>query len=179
MTLRFLRAISLSLQFEGEAYTNDPDDAGGATRYGLTWKFLSSHIGANAIHPRELTLDDALGIYWAYIWQPQRFDEYADAEVAMKVFDMALPMGEPQAVKYLQRVLHQAGEQSVKIDGRIGPQTLGAVAEAKERRLPIVDELITASKSHYLNIIQRKPSQAKFRGGWLRRATYDPRRFRV
>lgn len=179
MTLRFLRAIALSLQFEGERYTNDPDDRGGATKYGLTWRFLRSRIGAGATHPKDLSLEAALGVYWQCIWRPQRFEEYPDADVALKVFDMSLPMGETQAVKYVQRVLGELLQKSVTVDGIIGPQTLSALSLISTRNLPIIPALIRTSIGHYEGIVSRSPSQRKWLNGWLRRAAYDPRKLHV
>src|ERR1700674_2164901 len=122
MTLRYLRAISASLQFEGESYTDDPADPGGATKYGLTWRFLQDAIGSNAIHPSELTLNDALSIYLAHIWEPGRFDVYARDGVALKTFDITINMGPGEAGRLLQTalndVLHGAWAPLV-VDGNV------------------------------------------------------------
>lgn len=55
---RFLVFMPFIFEWEGEAYENDPDDPGGATKYGIDQR---SHPDIK-IH--ELTKADALDIYW-------------------------------------------------------------------------------------------------------------------
>lgn len=58
MTDRFLTFMPFIFEWEGETYENDPDDPGGATKFGIDQR---SHPDVNI---RELTKDGALGIYW-------------------------------------------------------------------------------------------------------------------
>ena len=61
---RFLAFMPFIFQWEGEAFENDPDDPGGATKFGIDQR---SHPLVNI---RALTKPDALAIYW---------DEWVDA----------------------------------------------------------------------------------------------------
>lgn len=58
MNKRFLDFMPFIFEWEGETFENDPDDPGGATKYGIDQR---SHPGLN-IH--NLTKDQALEIYW-------------------------------------------------------------------------------------------------------------------
>lgn len=58
MTPRFLAFMPFIFEWEGEAFENDPDDPGGATKFGIDQR---SHPGVDI---RNLTKDEALAIYW-------------------------------------------------------------------------------------------------------------------
>jgi len=59
MTARFKEEIIPWLfKWEGTTYENDPDDAGGATKFGIDQR---SHPHVNI---RSLTAGEAMGIYW-------------------------------------------------------------------------------------------------------------------
>lgn len=57
-TPRFLAFMPFIFEWEGEAYENDPDDPGGATKFGIDQR---SHPEVNI---RDLTREQALAIYW-------------------------------------------------------------------------------------------------------------------
>lgn len=58
MTQRFLDFMPFIFEWEGETYENDPDDPGGATKFGIDQR---SHPGVDIRH---LTKDQAIDIYW-------------------------------------------------------------------------------------------------------------------
>lgn len=58
MTKRFLDFMPFIFEWEGETYENDPDDPGGATKFGIDQR---SHPNVNI---RNLTKEQALEIYW-------------------------------------------------------------------------------------------------------------------
>lgn len=59
MTPRFLAFMPFIFEWEGETFENDPDDPGGATKFGIDQR---SHPDVD-IH--NLTKDEALAIYWS------------------------------------------------------------------------------------------------------------------
>ncbi|MBI2509461.1 MAG: hypothetical protein HYV99_05710 [Betaproteobacteria bacterium] len=109
-------AISEVLRLEG-GYIDDPRDAGGRTRWGISQRSYP-HIDVAA-----LTRDAAIEIYRRDYWMPLRGDELPPA-LALVVFDCAVNMGRVRASKLLQETL------GVGTDGVIGPQTLAAAARA-------------------------------------------------
>ena len=95
---------------EGEAYTNDPADKGGPTKYGITQKTLSGYLGvvASAEDVRNMTKDMAFKIYrQRYILDP-RFDmlERISPAIAAEVIDTGVNMGPKTAAVFLQRSLN-------------------------------------------------------------------------
>ena len=58
MTARFLSFMPFIFEWEGEVFENDPDDPGGATKFGIDQR---SHPEVNI---RELTKEKAIEIYW-------------------------------------------------------------------------------------------------------------------
>lgn len=63
MSPRFLKMIPFLWEWEGTKFENDPDDPGGATKFGIDQRS----------HPREdirnLTEDRAKEIYWESYWE--------------------------------------------------------------------------------------------------------------
>lgn len=56
---RFLAFMPFIFEWEGEAYENDPDDPGGATKFGIDQR---AHPGVDI---KNLTKTEALSIYWS------------------------------------------------------------------------------------------------------------------
>ena len=76
MTNRFKDMMPYLVGIEGSKYENDPDDPGGATKFGIDQR---SHPNVNI---RNLTLDQATQIYWEEYWQKNHCE------------DMPYPLGE-------------------------------------------------------------------------------------
>jgi hypothetical protein len=153
----FAKAIKFVMTNEG-GVSNESDDAGGLTKYGISQKSYPDLDIAN------LTKEQAIEIYQRDFWQPyQDFDD----RLATKVFDLSVNMGHKRAVQILQRALQCLGAKIVD-DGVLGPLTKQAIGLAN------VDLLLTAIKSEaagiYRNLATTNTSQQKFLKGWLRRA---------
>src|SRR5574343_1427713 len=96
MDERFLKAVARVLEHEG-GYVNDPADAGGETKYGIS-KRSYPHLNIMA-----LTREQAKKIYYRDWWRRYGYDMIADAGLAAKTFDLSVNMGAKQAHKLLQR----------------------------------------------------------------------------
>ncbi len=79
-------------EWEGETYENDPDDPGGATKFGIDQR---SHPGVNI---RALTKDQALSIYWSE-WLADGCDPMP-SPYAEVFFNCAVNMGLHRAVEF-------------------------------------------------------------------------------
>ncbi|MGN7614128.1 glycoside hydrolase family 108 protein [Magnetococcales bacterium HHB-1] len=172
----FERAIDLVLRHEG-GFVNDPKDPGGATKYGISLRFLRSlgheladvdgdgDIDADDI--RALSVDGAKDIYRAQFWNRYGYNRIHDQDIATKLFDLSVNMGPKQAHKILQRALW-AVRHAVKVDGILGGETFGAVQRVR------TDLLLVAMRSEaagfYRSLIIRRPELGKYRRGWMRRA---------
>jgi len=174
----FKYAIPATLEFEG-GYVNDPVDAGGATKYGISLRFLKGlpkewadtnlDGGVDVDDIKALKKEDAMAIYEEFWWKKYHYRLIDAQEVATKVFDMAVNMGATQAHKLLQRACQKAcfGDQP-KDDGVLGIVTLGFINNVDPKRLLAL--LRAQCVWFYEKIIERNPKQAKFKAGWLRRA---------
>lgn len=69
MSPRFLNMVPWLWTWEGTKYENDPDDPGGATKYGI------DHRSHPNVDIRNLTEDQAKQIYWDDYWQKNGCEE--------------------------------------------------------------------------------------------------------
>lgn len=137
---------------EPGGYTNNPDDPGGETRWGVTKRVARRH-GYNG-PMRELPKSVAFEIAKAEYWDPYRCDELPD-HVDFQVFDAAYNGGHP--AHWLQQA---AG---AVVDGAIGPKTLAAVAGADP------DKIIMRFDAYRLKYMAGLRIWPKFGAGWANR----------
>jgi len=156
---RFLRVLAFVLKWEtvfdrkGQPVAeNDPDDAGGLTKFGIDQR---SHPNVDI---RSLTKGLAAAIYHREYWLPVRAHELP-IPVGEVVFDIAVNNGNARAVKWLQQIL------GVKVDGFIGPKTLAAARTANPS---VLSSKLLARRAVFYRSIARG-AKAKFLKGWLNR----------
>ncbi|MEM6480829.1 MAG: holin-associated N-acetylmuramidase [Pseudomonadota bacterium] len=163
-------------------FVNDPDDPGGATKYGVTIHTmrrlgldLTGDGRVNVADVRALTQAQAEEIFVDHYYIRPGIDQLP-AMLRASVFDMYVNAG-GNAVKILQRLLREMG-QSIAVDGAIGPNTVAA-AEAAAQAAPdhIADAYGIARRNYYFRIADRRPASRKYarsraggKGGWIRRA---------
>lgn len=132
----------------GSAFTNDPSDPGGPTRFGIS----------QAAHPfediRNLTEERAKFLYQRDYWVKAWCDKFPEA-VGMALFDSAVNQGVHTAIKLLQESL------KVEPDGIVGPQTIAAANHFPPNE--IVNEFLSRRALRYAD------GQPKYRRGWFRR----------
>jgi lysozyme family protein len=156
---RFEDAIGAVLEHEG-GFVKDPHDAGGATNFGISSRFLQAQGISKDV--RELTAEEATDIYRRHFWSPE-YERIIIQAIATKVFDLAVNMGAAVAHRILQTA---AG---VEADGVLGSQTIHAVNDKDSGQ--VLAEMRAQAALHYCSIVVRKPDQKRFLLGWLRRAT--------
>jgi lysozyme family protein len=99
MTTRFRdKIMPWIFKWEGTTYENDPDDAGGATKFGIDQR---SHPDVNI---KDLTKDEAMSIYWSE-WIRNGCD-HLPPPLDWVYFNCAVNMGAGRASEYLQRSNH-------------------------------------------------------------------------
>ncbi len=163
-------------------YVNDPDDPGGATKYGVTihtMRRLGIDLDGNgkitAEDVKRLSRNKAVEIFLQHYFLSPRIAELPSV-LHETVFDMYVNAG-GNAVKILQRLLREMGE-DVSVDGAIGPQTIPACARANVKAPDhIADAYGIARRNYYFNIADRRPASRKYartraggKGGWIKRA---------
>jgi lysozyme family protein len=117
-------ALAFTLGEEG-GYTNDPQDPGAATNFGITLATLSRWRGTDCTPEdvQALTRDEAESIYWADYWLEVHGNDLP-AGLDLMTWDEAVNAGTRTAARFLQRAVNATP------DGDIGPHTLAACAAA-------------------------------------------------
>ena len=180
--MRSVEAIAEEIVAREGGYVNDPDDPGGATKYGVTLGTmrrlgldLTGDGRIDAADVRVLPMAKAVEIFTEHYYRRPRIDELPEA-IRPSVFDMYVNAG-ANAVKILQRLLGDMGHR-VTVDGVIGPQTIAAaaVAQAAAPR-HFADAYGIARRNYYYSLADRRPASRKYarrkdggKGGWIRRA---------
>jgi lysozyme family protein len=170
MTDKFLRSLRFVLKWEG-GLSNDPDDRGGLTKWGVTQATYDRYRKAKGLPLQpvaKMTETEMREIYWSYYWQPVIGDAHANP-LALALFDTAVNMGVGTAIKLLQRAINDLlpKERWVTVDGKIGEQTLKAAKSLDAKRLAL--QLCNRREERYYAIVRANPTQQKFLRGWLNR----------
>lgn len=163
-------------------YVNDPDDPGGATKYGVTVHTmrrlgmdLTGDGRVNASDVQRLTRAQAEEIFIKHYFFDPRISELPDILHAT-VFDMQVNAG-ANAIKILQRLLTKMGFPTAA-DGQIGPKTI-ALAHEAARAAPdyLCDAYGIERRNYYYALADRRVASRKYakrrdggKGGWIKRA---------
>lgn len=174
--------IARSIVAREGGYVNDPDDPGGATKYGVTITTmrrlgvdLTGDGKVDDMDVRALSREKAVEILLKYCFHGPQIDKLP-AVIQASVFDMYVNAG-GNAIVILQRLLSDMGQRIV-VDGVIGPQTIAA-AEIAEATAPgyFADAYGIARRNYYYRIADARPASRKYattragtKGGWILRA---------
>lgn len=175
--MKFETAMAFTAKWEG-GFVNDPKDPGGATKYGISLRFLRSidkklgdTDGDGDVDAADVMgLDEAAAhrLYRAFFWEPLAID-YTPGIIALALFDTAVNMGKARAVKILQGALNSFG-QALEIDGDYGPATKAAVLECVSARNGFVgDRFCLYRLQAYADIVAANTKLSRYTGGWMNR----------
>ena len=167
--------ITKLIEIEG-GYSNDKNDSGGETRYGITVAVARAfgYAGAMATMPQSI----ARSIYAERYWHQPRFSDVAQhsAEIAEELLDTGVNMGTGIAGRFLQRALNTLNQEGrtfpdMVVDGNIGSMTLAALsAYLKARGKPgevVLLRMLNGQQSvRYMEIAEARASQESFMFGW-------------
>ena len=177
-----VRSIAEGIVVREGGYVNDPDDPGGATKFGVTIQTMRA-LGldldrdgdVNARDVQRLTRDMAVDIFVEHYFERPRIGMLPEV-LQPSVFDMYVNSG-TNAVRILQRLLREMG-QDIAVDGVIGPLTARA-AHAAAAQAPghIADAYGIERRNYYYALADRRPASRKYarrrdggKGGWIARA---------
>lgn len=163
--------INTILAHEG-GYVNDPDDRGGATNFGVTQLTYSKWLGrpASIADVKAMDVETAKEIYLANYYYKPRVNGLPE-RIQGLVFDCAINHGPVRAMKFVQTVVNLAGFGLITVDGVCGPETMRRVKEACEGMGNYFVNAVVDERMHfYEKIIERDPSQVRFKNGWFKRA---------
>ncbi|SEM81002.1 Predicted Peptidoglycan domain-containing protein [Gemmobacter aquatilis] len=163
-------------------YVNDPDDPGGATKYGVTLGTMQ-RLGLDLTRDgrvtsadvRRLSREQAVDIFLRDYYERPGIGRLPEC-LRASVFDMYVNAG-ANAVKILQRLLGDLGY-PLTDDGVIGPLTARA-AEMAVEAMPdtLADAYGIARRNYYYALADARPASRKYvltraggKGGWITRA---------
>lgn len=161
----YKQAIQKLLYWEG-GYSNDPQDSGGETNFGITQRSMDEFLKTwpDSSFPKSvksLTRDQAASWYMVEYWTPMKLSSITSQDVASVLLSFAVNQGAVHAVGRLQTLL------GVKIDGHCGPLTIAAINAADPIKL--TNDFCHETLKFYQGLVAGKPSMAKFLGGWTNR----------
>lgn len=177
MSAKVDQIIKAVIDVEG-GYSNNPNDRGGETMYGITVAVArdNGYSGPMRSMPRSV----AENIYRArYITRP-KFDRVLAVNTAIgeEVIDTGVNMGPHRAGEYLQRWLNGfnvpgSGYQDLFVDGLVGNLTVTALERylnkrGREGELVMLRGLNSTQGNRYLEITEGNRSQRTFLYGWVR-----------
>jgi len=141
--------IAFVLKMEG-GLTDDPNDPGGLTNFGISQKAYPS------VDIRNLTVEGAREIYHRDYWIPCQCDELP-TPFAISVFDTAVNQGVTKAKRLLQIAL------DVTVDGVIGQKTISAAMKADAYR---IKKYLAERLAAYARIMVENPKLLVFAVNW-------------
>ena len=163
-------------------FVNDPDDPGGATKYGVTVHTmrrlgldLNKDGKVDATDVRLLSMVQAQEIFLKHYYYGPGLDRLPES-LRPSVFDMYVNAG-AQAIRILQQLLNDLGI-PVAVDGALGPKTIKA-AENAMLLAPdhLADAYGIARRNYYYRLADLRPKSRKYartraggKGGWITRA---------
>lgn len=161
-------------------YSNDPQDTGGETMWGITVKVAraNGYMGPMADMPRSV----AFSIYEAEYLHKPGFDAVLqlNEDIGTELFDTGVNCGTAVAGKFLQRALNLFNEPKsgtlmypeVVVDGAIGAKTLAALKAYLDWRgaqgeLVMMRMLNAFQATRYAEISESRSANERFMFGWL------------
>lgn len=171
----FLEYIGPTLSTEG-GYANDPLDAGGETKWGIT---AARARAAGYTGPmRQMPRQAAIEIYKLFYWRQPGFDvvHAVDAPIGLLLLDLGVNFGQAVAGRFLQRALNVLNLNGtlypdLVADGACGAMTISALkgfcaARGKEGRRVLLGMIRAQGSVRYVEIAEAKPTQERFEWGW-------------
>ena len=165
------------LRNEG-GYVNDPADRGGETNFGVTVAVARANGYTGPM--RDMPLAKALDIYRGkYVIAPG-FGLVGNLSmpIAAELVDTGVNMGPATAGKFLQRALNLLTDDSLGVDGIVGPASIRSLKgylakrgkEGERRLLALLNAFLG---ERYADLAEGRTANRKFIYGWLGRILAD------
>lgn len=160
------------------AYSNNPNDAGGETMWGVTAAVARRYGYVGPM--RDMPRGTALSIYRARYWREPGLDRIAlqSEAIAEELLDTGVNMGVAVASQFLQRLLNALNRQGkdyadIKVDGDVGPATLAALKaflakRGSEGEAVLLKGLNALQGARYVELGEGRQANEEFVYGWLR-----------
>jgi len=148
--------ILKTLEYEG-GYVNDPNDAGGETKYGISKRQYPT------LDIKNIDKQQAINIYKRDYFDRMNLGNIKHDFVAWKLFDIGVNMGIGTSTRFAQQILN------LKEDGLLGKDTVFNIKQYYDPQ-GFCQQLAIKQMLRYTDIVIKKPSQLVFFKGWIRRA---------
>lgn len=146
---------------EGSDYTDDPNDAGGETKFGVSKAAFPDVDIAN------VTYNSAAKIWLDNFWTPNRLEEVGNQELANKLLNMIGNSNPRVAVGQFQTAINNCGG-SIDVDGLIGTVTIDTANSCNPKWLLSVFKNIRIE--YYVELVDKNPNRVSYLKGWIARA---------
>lgn len=169
----FKKAIERVLKWEGgDTYTNDPDDPGGGTRYGVT-EATARAIGYTG-PMQDLPYETAMAAYERYYWEPLSLDLIEHQGIADQLLQGAVNQGTGRWAKFMQEACNITlpADLRLKVDGQVGDDTVCGVnlVILMDKVSDYSAALFNMQENRYRDLISKNAALDKYRVGWHNRA---------
>lgn len=167
----------------GDKYTNDPNDSGGPTRYGITQVVANANRSLWATYNftgdmTQLPLGLAEAIYGKQYWDSLSLDAILKVSptLAYLLFSIGVNSGTSTAGKHLQRVLNSLNNQGtlyadITVDGSVGNGSVNALQQCvtKLGTAGLRDVIIAVASlqiAFYIADVEAHPKDETYTFGW-------------
>lgn len=163
----------------GDKYTNDPNDKGGPTKFGITQSTLSKYLNkpCTPMDVQNLSRELAEEIYKDEFFVHPKINQLPDL-LQSSVMDAGVMSSPSRAIKLLQDVLNMAGF-PCGTDGIIGPTTRKQAFTAFEQMGGFLINAYAERRVHFYQFLASNEGtndpDKKYEHGWIDRAN----KFRV
>ena len=170
--------IDKILENEG-GYSNNPNDAGGETNFGITVAVARANGYQGAM--RDMSEATARRIYQQIYITAPGFDKVLELSpaIALELVDTGVNMGPGVAGKFLQRALNVLNQRkklfaNLAVDGGVGPGTLGALKlyltyySNKGGEAVLLTALNALQGARYIELAENQEADEDFVFGWLK-----------
>jgi lysozyme family protein len=162
-------------------YSDDKDDAGGETFWGISRVFNPSWEGWNLIDeakkipdfPKNLKFISTLPVmtesfYKREYWDKLQGDKILHQEVANELFDTAVNVSKHTAVCILQRSLSCLLKGTIKQDGVLGNSTLGVLNSLDiDKGVVLVLMMNCLYGTYLISCMEKNEVKEKYAKGWF------------
>ena len=160
---RFEKIFDYLIKVEG-GYSNDKNDKGGKTKYGIIEE-EARDFGYKG-DMQDLTKDFAKNIYLKKYYLGNKLDKVVNDKVALSVCDWAVN-SDKNGIKNAQIAINQLTNANLEADGIIGNKTLEALNTVDpEKFLEVYHNL---QRIYYRSKVADDKTQENFLAGWLNR----------
>jgi lysozyme family protein len=162
----FARTMGIEIGPDGQAtggYTNDPNDPGGETKWGVSKR----------AHPeldiKNLTQEKAQEVARNDYWTPLRLDELKSDLMAAELFDTGYNCGVGTAALVAQRALNFLGEDMTQ-DGILGVRTIARLNFWADKDPVALFKCLNGFQFvYYVQCVKSNPAEMKYSRGWMKR----------